>query len=141
MEEADMTWNSGESGGPGAGAGRLYRDSKNRVILGVCAGIADYFGINPWVVRVLAIIGFVIFTPPTMIGYVILALLLPKAPQRVYRTPGEEHFWTQVRVDPAGSFSELRHRFRELEQRLRNIESYVTSEAYRVNREINDLER
>jgi phage shock protein C len=141
MEEADMTWKSGESGGPGAGASRLYRDSKNRVILGVCAGIAGYFGINPWVVRVLAIIGLVIFTPPTIIGYVILALLLPKAPQRAYRTPGEERFWTQVRVDPQGSFSELRHRFRELEQRLRSMESYVTSEAYRVSKEINDLER
>lgn len=134
-----MTWNSGESGG--AGASRLYRDNRNRVILGVCAGIADYFGINPWAVRVLAIIGLVIFTPPTIIAYVLLALLLPKAPQRRYRTAGEELFWTQVRVDPAGSFSELRHRFRELEQRLRTIESYVTSEAYRVNREINDLDR
>jgi phage shock protein C len=138
MEEADMTWNSGR---PGAGAGRLYRDSENRFILGVCAGIASYFAINPWIVRVLAIIGLLIFTPPTIIGYVILALLLPKAPRPVYRTPGEERFWTQVRVDPAGSFSELRHRFREMELRLRNIESYVTSEAYRVNREINDLER
>ena len=138
MEEADMTWNSG---GSGADASRLYRDSNNRFILGVCAGIASYFGISPWVVRVLAIIGLAIFTPPTIIGYVILALLLPKAPQQVYRTPGEERFWTQVRVDPAGSFSELRHRFREMEQRLRNIEAYVTSEAYRVNREINDLER
>ena len=141
MEEADLNWNNGESGEPGAGASRLYRDTKNRVVLGVCAGIAAYFGINPWVVRVLAILGLLMFTPPTIIAYFILALVLPKAPQRLYRTPDEERFWTNVRVDPSGSSSELRHRFRELEQRLRRIESYVTSEAYRVSREIRDLER
>ena len=46
-----------------------------------------------------------------------------------------------VRVDPSRSFSSLRHRFRELEQRLRSMEAYVTSDAYRVHKEINDLER
>jgi phage shock protein C len=141
MEEADMTWNSGKGNLPGASPSRLYRDRKERVILGVCAGIAGYFGINPWAVRVLAILGLLMFTPPTIIGYIILALVLPKAPERLYRTPDEERFWTDVRVDPARSSSELRHRFRELEHRLRRIESYVTSEAYRVDREIRDLER
>jgi phage shock protein C len=136
-----MTWNSGENGLHGANPGRLYRDGRDRVILGVCAGIARYFGINPWAVRVLAILGVLMFTPPTIIGYIIFALVLPKAPERLYRTPDEERFWTEVRVDPARSSSELRHRFRELEHRLRRIESYVTSEAYRVDREIRDLDR
>ena len=136
-----MTWNSAKSDPHGASPNRLYRDGKDRLILGVCAGIARYFGINPWVVRILAILGLLMFTPPTVIGYLILALMLPKAPERLYRTPDEERFWTNVRVDPSGSSSELRHRFRELEHRLRRIEAYVTSEAYRVSREIRDLER
>lgn len=136
-----MTWNNGNTDLQGANPSRLYRDRKDRFILGVCAGIARYFGINPWVVRVLAILGLLMFTPPTIIGYIILALVLPKAPERLYRTPDEERFWTEVRVDPARSSSELRHRFRELEHRLRRMESYVTSEAYRVNKEIRDLDR
>lgn len=126
---------------PAGSPNRLYRDPRRGVLFGVCAGIAGYFGVNPWIIRALAIMGLVMFTPPVLIGYVIMACLLPRAPERLYRTPEEERFWSGVRVDPAQSFSELRHRFRELEQRLRSLESYITSDAYRVHREINDLDR
>lgn len=136
-----MMLRSGESHLEGANPGRLYRDGKKKLVAGVCAGIARYFGINPWIVRILAIAGLLMFTPPTIIGYVILALMLPKAPERLYRTPEEEQFWTEVRVDPAQSFSQLRHRYRELEHRLRRLEAYVTSEAYRVDKEIRELDR
>ena len=30
----------------------LYRDTRNGKIGGVCAGIAQYFGIEPWIVRI-----------------------------------------------------------------------------------------
>ena len=118
---------------------RLYRNRQDGVMLGVCAGIADYFGVQRWVVRVLWVGGLLMFPPPTIIGYFILAIFLPKAPEHLYENKDEEHFWRDVRVDPARKFSELRHRFRELEHRLRGMEAYVTSEAYRVHREINDL--
>lgn len=140
-----MTWRSeaarSEEQRPEGSPARLYRDPKNGVLFGVCAGIAGYFGINPWIIRALAVAGLVMFTPPTAIGYILMAVLLPRAPEKLYRSPEEARFWSKVRVDPAQSFSELRHRFRELEHRLRSMESYVTSEAYRVHREINDLER
>ncbi len=32
---------------------KLYRDSSNRIIAGVCSGIAEYFKIDPIIVRVL----------------------------------------------------------------------------------------
>jgi phage shock protein C len=118
---------------------RLYRNRRDGVFLGVCAGIADYFGVQRWVVRVLWAGGLLMFAPPTIIGYFLLAMLLPKAPEHLYENTDEERFWRDVRVDPARKFSELRHRFRELEHRLRGMEAYVTSEAYRVHREINDL--
>ena len=118
---------------------RLYRNRQDGMMLGVCAGIADYFGVQRWVVRVLWVGGLLMFPPPTILGYFILAIFLPKAPEHLYENKDEEHFWRDVRVDPARKFSELRHRFRELEHRLRGMEAYVTSEAYRVHREINDL--
>ena len=36
---------------------RLYRSSQNRMIAGVCGGIAEYFGIDPTLVRLLAVSG------------------------------------------------------------------------------------
>ena len=53
---------------------RLYRSRKNRWIAGVCGGIAEYFNIDPILIRILAVIipGFgwiayvlcIIFIPP-----------------------------------------------------------------------------
>lgn len=135
-------WHGGDGGnGSSASPSRLYREPQTGVLFGVCSGIAGYFGINPWIIRALAVMGLIMFTPPTAIAYILMAMLLPRAPERLYRSDEEARFWSRVRVDPAQSFSALRHRFRELEQRLRSLESYVTSEAYRVHREIEDLDR
>ena len=41
---------------------RLYRDPKRGWIAGVCAGLADYFGLAPGVVRVLTLISLIAFT-------------------------------------------------------------------------------
>jgi phage shock protein C len=132
-----MIWNTEQNDRPSPS--RLYRNRRDGMILGVCAGIADYFGVQRWVVRVLWVGGLLMFPPPTIIGYFLLAMLLPKMPEHLYENKDEEHFWRDVRVDPARKFSELRHKFREQEHRLRGMEAYVTSEAYRVHREINDL--
>ena len=120
---------------------RLYRDPDNGYLFGVAAGIAEYFGIEGWIVRALMILGLFMFAPPILFGYLMLAIILRRKPEQLYRDSSEERFWRDVRVDPSSSFSRLRHRFRELEHRLRNMEAYVTSDAYRVHREINDLER
>lgn len=120
---------------------RLYRNPADGYVFGVAAGIADYFGIDGWIVRALLIVGVFVAGPPLIIGYVILALVLSRKPETLYKDESEEKFWRDVRVDPQRSFSALRHRFRELEQRLRSMEAFVTSDAYRVHREINDLDR
>ncbi|MCW5700791.1 MAG: envelope stress response membrane protein PspC [Rhodospirillales bacterium] len=118
---------------------RLFRSGEQGILFGVCTGIANYFGINPWIVRGLFIVAAFMFTPAAIIAYIVMACVVPKEPERLYENKDEEHFWRDVRVDPARKFSELRHRFRELEQRLRGVESYVTSDAYRLHKEIDDL--
>ena len=37
---------------------QLYRDTDNARIAGVCAGIAHYFGLETWLVRILTVTGF-----------------------------------------------------------------------------------
>ena len=120
---------------------RLYRNPVDGYIFGVCAGIGDYFGIRSWIVRLITLLGLFMFTLPTILAYVILAAMLPKTPDHLYRDDQEKTFWRAVRVDPARTCSKLRHRFRELEHRLRALEAYVTSENYRVQRQFNDLDK
>jgi len=51
---------------------RLYR-SDNRMLLGVCGGIAEYFGIDPTIVRLL----WVLLTFSGLIIYIIAAFIMP----------------------------------------------------------------
>ena len=56
---------------------RLYRSRKDRMLAGVCGGIAEYFNIDPTIVRVLAIVVF----GAGWLGYIIGAVIIPEEPE------------------------------------------------------------
>ena len=58
---------------------RLYR-SEDAVFGGVCAGIADYFDVSPFLIRVLALVLLVAFAGAPFLVYVTLWGLIPKRP-------------------------------------------------------------
>lgn len=58
----------------------LRRSRRHRMIGGVCGGIADYFGLRPTTVRVLALISCIL-PGPQFVAYLLLWLLIPKAPR------------------------------------------------------------
>jgi phage shock protein PspC (stress-responsive transcriptional regulator) len=59
----------------------LYRSNRHRILGGVCGGIADWLGWSPTWVRVLYVIGSLISVAfPGMIVYIILWVVMPKAP-------------------------------------------------------------
>ncbi len=120
---------------------RLYRNPEQGKLLGVCAGLADYFGVNAWTVRIMAIISLVLFTLPTLVGYFAAAIFMPRRPDALYASREEEDFWRDVRTEPSHTVGDLKLRFQQLERRLRAIEAYVTSKEFDLNREINDLQR
>jgi phage shock protein C len=54
----------------------LYRSKNDRMIFGVCGGIADYFTIDPVIIRLIAIL--LVFAHGTgLIAYIILAIIVP----------------------------------------------------------------
>jgi len=58
---------------------RLMRSRSNRVIAGVCAGLAYHLGIDPTVVRLLTVI-LVIFTGFPLLAYIIAWIIIPEEP-------------------------------------------------------------
>ena len=58
---------------------QLYRSTSNRVIAGVCGGIAEYFNIDPTIVRVLWAVAS-IFAFAGVIAYVAGAIIIPEKP-------------------------------------------------------------
>ncbi|WP_431855680.1 envelope stress response membrane protein PspC [Azospirillum sp.] len=120
---------------------RLYRNPRNGYVAGVCAGIADYFGIQPFLIRLAMVVGVFVFSVPVLIAYVIAALALPSRPERLYRSQEDEEFWRTVTIKPDRSLAGLAQRFRDVEKRIVGLEAYVASKEYELNRAFRDLEK
>ncbi len=120
---------------------RLYRNPKKAKIKGVCAGIADYMGIDVLLVRGAVIIGAFMALPWVIIGYIVAAWALDDAPEDLFESDAEAEFWRNVRREPSGTAHDLRHKFRELERRLRGMEAHVTSSEFELNKKFRDLDR
>lgn len=118
----------------------FYLDKQNAKWLGVCAGIADYTGIDVTWVRV----GTVILTlmggfPWTLIAYWIAAWLANPKPMGLYNDAEEAKFWQGVRRSPARSAGDVRAKFRDIDRRLANVELHYTSHNSRLADEIDSL--
>ena len=120
---------------------RLWRDTDRGIIAGVCAGIAGYIGVEPIVIRLVAVLGLVFFFPPTIAAYVILAIALRPKPPALYSSADEEAFWRGVGTAPADTVNSLKRKFADLEARLGYMESEVTSGDFELHRKFLDLGR
>ncbi len=69
---------------------RLYRSRRNRMIWGVCGGLAEYFDMDPTIIRVITVL-LIFANGLGILAYVILALVVPledskaSAPQDVIK--------------------------------------------------------
>ena len=72
--------------------------------------------------------------------YFIAGWITPTKPRELdYYAPEDKQFWQGVRASPARTARDIRSRFRDLDRRLADIESYVTSENRSLAREIEQL--
>ncbi len=58
---------------------RLYRSRRDRVIAGVCGGIANYFNTDPTIIRLLFVIGLIL-VGGTLWAYIIMWIIIPEEP-------------------------------------------------------------
>jgi phage shock protein C len=55
---------------------RLYRSRKDKMIAGVCGGLADYFKIDPSVIRII-FIAFLLFGGSALLVYLVMWFVIP----------------------------------------------------------------
>ncbi len=55
----------------------LTRSAKDRMVAGVCAGLAEYMGMDPTVVRLIFVLLFFVTGPGVLLAYFIMALIVP----------------------------------------------------------------
>ena len=124
----------------------LCLNPARRRIVGVCAGIADYFGVEPWVTRCAALTGLIFMPSVTFPAYWVafFAMGRPSASGGARSGAGEcDNEPAALAAEPAAPRRRLRAlpaRFAELEARLRRMEAHVTSGQYELQRELRNIE-
>jgi phage shock protein C len=118
----------------------FYLDKQNAKWLGVCAGIAEYTGLERTWVRVGAVLltimgGF----PWTLIAYWVAAWVANPKPLGLYDSPEDAKFWQGVRQSPARSTRDVRAKFRDIDRRLADVETHYTSRNSSLANEIDNL--
>ena len=140
----------------------LYRNTREGVIGGVAAGLADHWDIAPWVVRLLWV-GTFLFTGTLALWlYAAAWILMARRPVRagVDGSPSEDLEYEAVEVEM--EYDERHHDYRPRKvfrysdsssirlqrarerldaalRRVENVESYVTSRQYELNKEFSRL--
>jgi phage shock protein C len=119
---------------------RLYR-SRHKVIAGVCGGIAERYGWDPVVVRIAFVVLLLCGVGFIFPVYIVIWAITPVAPYRPRSlSPDEDRFWSSVSDRPAETFSNIRYKFKDMDDRLARMERSVTSEEWKLKREFRDLE-
>ncbi len=127
---------------------RLRRNKIDGVIGGVCAGLGDYFGLDPIIARIIFVL-LVVFTGIPLLIYFILWIFIPsdkRAPYvREYREARKARHEARLvnaeRPARTASFRDVKSKFRSLEERLQDLERSITSKEWRLHREFRDLEK
>lgn len=135
--------------------GNLYRDVRNKKICGVCAGAAEYMGMETWHVRLLAVMGLVFIPTVAFSVYFISYFLMDKKP---YYRQVIDRFDDDYREEPSAvrrserprddtklrptnkeALRRAKEKFSDIEQRLRRMETHVTSSTFELQRELRKI--
>ena len=117
----------------------LYRDKQNSKLMGVCSGIADYTGVNVLWVRLGFIVLLLTVAPILLPAYFLAGMLLNKKPPHLYVDADEQKYWQRVRQSPKRTAREIRSRFRDIDRRLADVETYYVTSNPRLSAEIERL--
>ena len=145
---------------------RLWRDPDRGRVAGVCAGLAHYFGAGTTMVRFLAVTALIFVPQVTLIAYLLAAVFLPtredvlaqnreddaqaetatdagvereRERQREFDRRLRENDAAESLDDRRRVVRRARERLSAIERRIQDLEAYVTSRRYDLNRELGKL--
>lgn len=118
---------------------KLYRNRQKGKVGGVCAGVADYFNVDPIIVRILFIMSLFMTLQVAFIVYVVAYLVLDNDPNALTDDRGKLCSKFSNPYERQSVLNSVHDRFKKVEKRLRNLEAYVTSNRFRLRDEIDKL--
>ena len=119
---------------------QFYLNTQDAKWKGVCAGIADYAGVEVMWVR-LGLAGMTLIAQQwwLIIAYMVVAWVAEPKPTGLYETDDDAKFWQGVRSNPKRSSAEVRSKLRDIDRRLADMETHFTSRNTALADEIERL--
>jgi phage shock protein C len=118
---------------------KFYLDKRNGKWLGVCSGIADYTGFDVTLIRIGMFLGTIFGSGTLLVAYLVIAWVANPKPLGLYGDAEDTKFWQTVRQSPARSTRDVRSKFRDIDRRLADVETYYTSRNSSLANEIDSL--
>ena len=119
---------------------KFYLDKRHSKFMGVCSGIADYTGLDVTLVRIMFVSAVFMSGGSVLPLYFIAGFIADDQPRELVLDDREDQrFWQGVRQSPRRSARDIRSRMRDIDRRLADIESYVTTENRSLAHEIEQL--
>jgi len=144
---------------------RLHKNPDKAKLCGVCAGLAEYFDLETWVVRLIAV-SFLLFSGGSaVIAYLVACFIMEPKPgsksnkgcfgnekrrnvnfndnsdsnaeERRY-TASVKDVWKKGKA-PTETLQKVEDSFTNMESKLQALESYVTSKQYQLEKEFEKM--
>jgi phage shock protein C len=129
--------------------GQFYLDKSNARLAGVCAGIADYTGVDAFWVRLGAVLLTLLGFPFVILIYIAMAVLADSRPMGLYSSEEEDRLLRRMErrrqrrglsMPGAPRSSRLRSDLSDLDKRIADMEAhYASSSNSRLAAEIDSL--
>ena len=163
MSKSDQEQKYGSDKGYEAGyrrkSRRLYKNPDKAKLCGVCSGLSEFFDLETWVVRLIAVSFFLFSGGTAVVAYFVAFFIMDPKPgsksnkgcfgnekrrhrssedeQRQYKASVKE-VWKKGKA-PTETLQKVEESFAKMENKLQSMESYVTSRQYNLNREFSKL--
>lgn len=125
----------------------LYRNKEEGHIAGVCAGIAEHFDVDNWVVRLIFIAGLIFLNGVAVFAYVLGWVLMAERDensQQTYEYDEMRHRYSPKKMfkysDAASTrLQRANDRLKQALRRVENMEKYVTSRKFDLDKEFANI--
>ncbi|GHA89023.1 phage shock protein C [Algimonas arctica] len=145
----DMDWDGSDDEYEYSGPNKLRRNKIDGILGGVCAGLGDWLGIDHGPMRILVVLA-IIFAGFPVIIYFLMWMFIPSDKRAPYvredrehrraKRKAKRHGQIDVELGDTTKYSDVRSKFRSLEERLQDLERSVTSREWKLRRDFRDLE-
>ena len=124
---------------------KLYKNSKEKKLFGVCAGVADYLEVDVTVVRIITVLAMLIPGSVVVLAYFIAFFILDDKPRTSQAPKSTEYSKVKETLEEANNssrttFKNFSRKFSAIHERLTRMEAYVTSSKFKLNREFKNID-